>query len=376
MHHNTSRVRLAEKGYYEQRRTKLQNLKNEFVKIKQNLENFCGLYGGEFVEFTYHILKQYVQHKQVQYYDLPLSQEINIPEQQYVHIRKVREAELAILEKDIHALQFTIGLHVNELIVELEKAVDDYAKITAKTNKEIDVWNMQRERHQITKAVALKSYEYDMLEEHLVNSIDQRIKEFKLIENFYDNHCSNAIYIKKGTNIFSVFQDRKLIIAEYEKAVTEDRTRIVKNIAAVDHYFASRGIAYAQLKNNIKNALKADQQNNNEQKVKDLANKRSGQQTPNGPKKDDDDKEDKDSGNKSKGDINKETAKIAEELGFRKTNYQSHGQTVFQKLNRFISRDMDVHNGGFWKMADSVKNLARKQTRLGTYDKFLNRIGD
>lgn len=73
---------------------------------------------------------------------------------------------------------------------------------------------------------------------------------------------------------------------------------------------------------------------------------------------------------------NKEAAEQAKKLGFKKTNYHSHGRPVFQKGNRFITRDVDCHNGGFWKMADSVKNLARKQTRLGTYDQFLNRVGD
>jgi len=34
------------------------------------------------------------------------------------------------------------------------------------------------------------------------------------------------------------------------------------------------------------------------------------------------------------------------------------------------------HSGGFWKMADSIKKLENKTTRFGTYDEFLNRIGD
>lgn len=49
---------------------------------------------------------------------------------------------------------------------------------------------------------------------------------------------------------------------------------------------------------------------------------------------------------------------------------------MFQKKNRFITVDVDSHNGGFWKMADSVENLSSKKTRMGTYDQFLNRIGD
>jgi hypothetical protein len=67
---------------------------------------------------------------------------------------------------------------------------------------------------------------------------------------------------------------------------------------------------------------------------------------------------------------------VAKELGFKKTNYFSNGQPIFQKGNRFITIDVDSHCGGFWKMADSIKNLSSKKTRLGTFDKFLNRIGD
>jgi hypothetical protein len=71
-----------------------------------------------------------------------------------------------------------------------------------------------------------------------------------------------------------------------------------------------------------------------------------------------------------------EAAEIAKKLGFRKTNYYIHNQPVFQKGNKFITTDIDSHNGGFWKMADSIKNLSRKTTRMGTYDQNLKRIGD
>ncbi|WP_460410536.1 toxin C-terminal domain-containing protein [Pseudomonas sp. MD6] len=33
-------------------------------------------------------------------------------------------------------------------------------------------------------------------------------------------------------------------------------------------------------------------------------------------------------------------------------------------------------NGDAWEMANSVKALGRKETRSGTYDANLNRIGD
>ncbi|MBQ4521451.1 MAG: toxin C-terminal domain-containing protein, partial [Lachnospiraceae bacterium] len=72
----------------------------------------------------------------------------------------------------------------------------------------------------------------------------------------------------------------------------------------------------------------------------------------------------------------KETDEVAKKLGYRKINEKSHGQPIYKKGNRFITPDVDSHNGGYWKMADSIKNLARKATRMGTYDIDLNRIGD
>jgi hypothetical protein len=60
------------------------------------------------------------------------------------------------------------------------------------------------------------------------------------------------------------------------------------------------------------------------------------------------------------------------------------GQLVFKhpKKNLYISADAEGapgaggHNGGVWKMADSVANLGKKETRIGTFDANLNKIGD
>jgi len=73
----------------------------------------------------------------------------------------------------------------------------------------------------------------------------------------------------------------------------------------------------------------------------------------------------------------KEAKAAAEALGFKKISETVHdGQAVFKRGKDFITRDLDGHNGGAWKMADSVKNLGSKETRSGTFDVNLNRIGD
>ncbi len=67
----------------------------------------------------------------------------------------------------------------------------------------------------------------------------------------------------------------------------------------------------------------------------------------------------------------------AKKLGYKPTNYRSHGQKVFYnpKTKMYITPNVDGHNGGVWKMAKTVKDLAHRKTRQGTYDEFLNWIG-
>lgn len=73
----------------------------------------------------------------------------------------------------------------------------------------------------------------------------------------------------------------------------------------------------------------------------------------------------------------KEAAEAAKALGFKRLKERINGQTIFRKGNNYISRDVDGHNGGAWKMADSVRDLASKETRSGTFSADLTRrIGD
>lgn len=73
---------------------------------------------------------------------------------------------------------------------------------------------------------------------------------------------------------------------------------------------------------------------------------------------------------------NADAATKAKELGFTKIKERVHGQAAFKKGKVYISRDVDGHNGGAWKVASSEKELGSKSTRLGTYDQNLNKIGN
>lgn len=77
----------------------------------------------------------------------------------------------------------------------------------------------------------------------------------------------------------------------------------------------------------------------------------------------------------------KEVEALSEKLGYSKVNGQQfHGQVIITNKKasrelRYITQDLDSHNGGYWKAASSIKNLRSKTTRSGTYDMFLRRIG-
>jgi len=68
---------------------------------------------------------------------------------------------------------------------------------------------------------------------------------------------------------------------------------------------------------------------------------------------------------------------LANWLGFKKVRTgaspvkNSHGQPVYKSGNRYISPDVDGHNGGTWKVFD------RRGNRVGTYNYDLSeRVGD
>ena len=70
---------------------------------------------------------------------------------------------------------------------------------------------------------------------------------------------------------------------------------------------------------------------------------------------------------------------IAAEMGYTKVKgHYSHGSAIYKNSKAprelmYITPDVDMHNGGFWKAASSIKNLLTRQTRTGTFDMYLTR---
>ena len=73
---------------------------------------------------------------------------------------------------------------------------------------------------------------------------------------------------------------------------------------------------------------------------------------------------------------NSQAKDLAEYNGFRRVpNARVKNQQVFTDGKRFIVQDIDSHNGGTWKVADSIDDLGSKTTRTATTDALLEPIG-
>lgn len=375
-------VILVERSYYIQRSTALETIKQELLYIKNGLENIKVFCGADSASFTYQFLKQTNTqniHNENQLLKISVASEMQLSDNQKENLRALREIELEHLEQEVVTLQVVaLAFHIDELIEQVYGADNEYKK----SRKEIDVvtalWNNNRDR--MTDSIALQSYKADLLDEHLLNDLNQKVDELKIVAHYYRN-CMNALCIKQSTNIIDLLEKMNPAITEYDQRIAKEKARVAQAIFVSEQYFARRGISIEHVKNETKNCLEKGRNGRNAHVIAEAKNKLVSIAVSGGPNKNNnnnnDDESNKDSSNeKNTFKTTKEATEAAEKLGFKKTNYHSQRQPVFKKGNRYITPDRTSHNGGVWKMADSVDNLVDRTTRMGTYDKYLNRIGD
>jgi len=79
-----------------------------------------------------------------------------------------------------------------------------------------------------------------------------------------------------------------------------------------------------------------------------------------------------------------EATKAAKKIGYVKVKQRTrNGEAIFynRKKKMYISRDTGsgnsgAHNGGVWKGAKSAETLSSKETRAGTFDANMRKIGE
>lgn len=370
-------VLLPERSYYEQRKIDLINMRQELLCIKNDLMNIKALCGNSAFSFTHQFLQQNSivgSHCHNRWSKISSTDEMQLSEQQKIDVRNAREAELHALEQEVIALQCMLALHCNMVMEQVYVATIEYKTVADQANVAKVAWNNSV---YVTDSIALQLYKAELIEDFVLQNLNQKILELKAIVHYYHNNMSMRC-LKASTNIIDFLATIEPFIDQWYETFQEDRKRVVFNMSLGERYFTSRGISVAGIKNETRSVLEQAQKNNAAKTLAQIQNKLSGIAGSGGPYKDPKDNEsEKNIENKKVSfKTSKEATQAAKELGFEKTNYYSQGQPVFKKAGRYITPDVTCHNGGVWKMADSVENLGSKSTRMGTYDAYLNRIGD
>lgn len=279
-----TQVLLAERSYYQERKIALETLKQEFMCIKNGLLGIRTLCSLDSISFTYQFLQQSItpsiQH-QNQQLTISAAAEMRLSESQKIDLRRLREVELDALEQGIIDLQCFLVCHVNEVIEQVYVAHCEYEKAKDQIHSARDLWNNNLAT--ITDSIALQSYQADLFEEHLLNNLNQKIDELKVVAHYYCN-LINGMCLEQSTNIIEFLEKLIPIITQYEELLPAEKNRVAHNMFAVEQYFIRCGISVDGITNETRSALEKRRNNRNAQALIDAEKKLSSVTSPGGPK--------------------------------------------------------------------------------------------
>jgi Tfp pilus assembly protein PilE len=278
-------VTFAERSYYAQRTTALETIKQELLYIKNGLENIKAFCSGDLGSFTYQFLKQTnIQnaYNQNQLLKISTVNEMQLSDKQKENLRTLREINLQHLEQEIINLQCILALHADELIKQINVARNECKEVQEQISNATDLWNDNLSN--MTYAIALQSYKADLLEEHLLNNLNQKLNELKIVAQYYTN-CVNTMCIEQSTNIIQLLERVVPVITEYDQWVVTEKSRVAENINVVEEHFARQNISVPHLKNGIKNELAKGRNGRNAQTIAEAKNKLASIAVSGGPNK-------------------------------------------------------------------------------------------
>lgn len=177
-----------------------------------------------------------------------LCKENSLNEEQKEILREKRDDILLALEEEIIELQSALSFHCNELVERIQSAFKRYDAHISSVKKAIAEWNSHV--NAMKKAIVLQNFELPLKALNLIEVIEERILEFKVVINYYkDQH--NAHIIKQTTNILQVIQTTEQIINKKEDFFKEEKKRFLSCISIEEKYLTDHHINVKSLKNSI-----------------------------------------------------------------------------------------------------------------------------
>lgn len=288
-------VFLAERYYYEQRKSELIKLRDEFTVLYRGITAVRELFHPQVATFSSQFLQTTLKHHTPHsFLTLSLADELKLSDEHKSTLRTMREQELALIEKEIAELHALLVAHFNMLMLSVFEAREAYDESLPGMSQAINLWNLHKDG-KLTDHIASQAYEQNIIEECLVRDIQQKIAELKVVVTFYQkNRLSTCL--QQSTDILNWLDGLTAMIADTEQETAKKLIRITNNMFVNEHYFAQRGIPTTGFKNQIKGAFNKDRSQKNAQalkKAKDTQADMCASGGPNDPKKDqNDDKDD------------------------------------------------------------------------------------
>jgi|GEM_PF-2004599 len=284
---------LQERTYYENRKFELNQLKDQFIRVKTDIERISQQFHPFGKALTGALFNQ--GFTQVPLLPQPTAQqELQLNDTQKSQLTQLRETDLEIREKQIEDLQIALGVHINELVEHYHETNKYLDEIIPQFNMVSRSWNYSRD---FSLQTVINHYEIVLNAEQLCTTLREQISELKLIIHYYKN-SPNAQVLKNTSTINELFSLEQTLTDQdnsykYNKDVVIPETRCV-----LEQSLCNYGVDVVRVKENIITNLKNKKNNRQAQAVREAQNKKTQHQFPKQPKKDD--KEDKKEDEKKK----------------------------------------------------------------------------
>lgn len=236
-------TRHAERNYFAKRKQELENLRDEFVIVKNGLLALSTYNSG--INFTSVFFRQQTFAQAANPANLLLMNEIQLAEDQYAKLRIARDMYLNIVEQEIDNLHLVIALHLNHIIENVKQGETYHWQEAAITNEFIEAWN--RTRHGVIPAdIALKHYEHCLYDYYSLQKATQYLEELKVVLNFYRNQLSRP-WLMKTIPVLELLEKMPSFIKQHEEWMRGEQQRVTRNIAITEEYYRRNNVNIAHI---------------------------------------------------------------------------------------------------------------------------------
>ncbi len=273
---------LQERTYYQNRKFELAQLKEQFIRVKTDIEVISRQFHPLGKALTAGLLNQVITEAPL----LPqptAQQELQLNDTQKNELTQLREKDLEIHEKQIEDLQIAIGVHIDELVRQYNETNKYLDEIIPQFNMVSRSWNYSRD---FSLQTVINHYEIVLNAEQIYTTLREQISELKLIIHHYKN-SPKAQVLKNTSNINELFSLEQTL-TDQDNSYKYNKDVVIPEVRCVlEQSLCNYGVHVTRAKENIIANLKNKKNNRQAQAVREAQNKKSTQQFPKQPKKDD-----------------------------------------------------------------------------------------